>query len=256
MKDWRETEGASVHQGLASPTEYNNQRAEWRVPISRYVCYLPLFLIIAIYFYPHYVIKRRVRKVLPLVSDFGHSKLEELSQAIKSCQAGGSETTTQDVTWRGVFDCIEEAKKTYEKKAEDNRFRGWIRKGDAAIGILERLSDIIPDQDGLSILRTGLAFVFQVGFATREVLAFVLLTAMQQFQKRLSNVGNILQELDDVPGVLASISQISNVYRGEVRLKNLVWDFYGILVDCLTDLVCILNRTYKNVGGKNRICLE
>ncbi|KAL7811145.1 hypothetical protein V8C26DRAFT_409330 [Trichoderma gracile] len=197
MKDWRETEGASVHYGLASPTEYNNQRAEWRVPISR--------------------------------------KLEELSQAIKSCQTGDLETTNQDVTWRGVFDRIEEARKTYEKKAEDNRFRGWIRKGDAAIGILERLSDIIPDQDGLSILRTGLAFIFQ------------------QFQKRLSNVGNILQELDDVPGVLASISQISEVYRGEIRLKNLVWDFYGILVDCLTDLVCILNRTYKDVGVLKKI---
>lgn len=35
MKDWRQNEGASVHQGLASPTEYNNQRAEWRIPISR-----------------------------------------------------------------------------------------------------------------------------------------------------------------------------------------------------------------------------
>lgn len=61
-----------------------------------------------------------------------------------------------------MFNYIEEAKKTYTKKAEDNRFRGWIRKGDVAIGILERLSDAIPDQDGLSILRSGLAFIFQV----------------------------------------------------------------------------------------------
>ncbi|UKZ52462.1 hypothetical protein TrVGV298_006239 [Trichoderma virens] len=193
MKDWRQNEGAAVHQGLASPTEYNNQRAEWRIPISR--------------------------------------KLEDLSEVIKSFQVDDSTATPQNVSWRGVFDCIEEAKKTYEKKAEDNRFRGWIRKGDVALGILERLSDSIPDQDGLSILRTGLAFIFQ-----------------QSFQKRLSNVGNILQELDDVPGVLASVYQISDAYRGEVRLKNLIWDFYGTLVDCLLDLLNILNRNYKDVN--------
>lgn len=35
MRDWSQTEGAAVHQGLASPTEYSSQRAEWRVPISR-----------------------------------------------------------------------------------------------------------------------------------------------------------------------------------------------------------------------------
>ncbi|KAL7942039.1 hypothetical protein V8C42DRAFT_355159 [Trichoderma barbatum] len=185
MKDWRQNEGAAVHQGLASPTEYNKQRAEWRVPVSR--------------------------------------KLEDLSEAIKTCQVGDSATATQEVSWRGVFDCIEEAK------------RRWIRKGDVAIGILERLSDSIPDQDGLSILRTGLAFIFQ------------------SFQKRLSNVGNILQELDEVPGVLASVYQISDVYRGEVRLKNLVWDLYGTLIDCLSELLNTLNRVYKDVNVFKKI---
>ncbi|KAM0247238.1 hypothetical protein ACHAQJ_009923 [Trichoderma viride] len=192
MKDWRQTEGAAVHQGLASPTEYSSQRAEWRIPINR--------------------------------------KLEDLSDALQSFQSGDSTTKIQIVSWRDVFDCIEEAKKTYAKKAEDNRFRGWIRKGDVAIDILERLSEAIPDQDGLSILRSGLAFIFQ------------------SCQKRLSNVGNILQELDDVPGVLASVYQICDVYRGEIRLKNLVWDFYGILVDCLSELLTILNRNYKDAN--------
>ncbi|KAL7893897.1 hypothetical protein HDV63DRAFT_164561 [Trichoderma sp. SZMC 28014] len=190
MKDWSQTEGAAVHQGLASPTEYSSQRAEWRVPINR--------------------------------------KLEDLSAAISSLQTGDSTTIPQDVSWRDVFDCIGEARKTYEKKAEDNRFRGWIRKGDIAIGILERLSEAIPDENGLSVLKTGLVFIFQ------------------SYRKRLANVGNILQELDDAPGVLASVYQICDVYSKEIRLKNLVWDFYGIMVDCLLELMIILNRTYKD----------
>ncbi|KAL7929925.1 hypothetical protein V8C35DRAFT_170134 [Trichoderma chlorosporum] len=197
MKDWRLSEGAAVHQGLASPTEYNSQRAEWRIPMSR--------------------------------------KLEDLSEAIKSCPVVDSATSIQDVSWRDVCNCIEEAKKTYEKKAEDNRFRGWIRKGDIAIGILERLSDCIPDENGLSILRTGLVFIFQ------------------SFQRRLSNVGHILQELDEVPGVLASVFQISDVYRGEKRLKNLIWDFYGTLIDCISELLNILNRVYKDVNVFKKI---
>ncbi|EHK47201.1 hypothetical protein TRIATDRAFT_142047, partial [Trichoderma atroviride IMI 206040] len=189
MKDWSQTEGAAVHQGLASPKEYSSQRAEWRVPINR--------------------------------------KLEDLSAAISSLQTGGSTAIPQDVSWRDVFDCIGEAKQTYEKKAEDNRFRGWVRKGEIAIGILERLSEAIPDENGLSVLKTGLVFIFQ------------------SYRKRLSNVGNILQEFEDAPGVLASVYQICDVYNKEIRLKNLVWDFYGIMVDSLSELMIILNRTYK-----------
>ncbi|PTB37354.1 hypothetical protein M441DRAFT_72636 [Trichoderma asperellum CBS 433.97] len=192
MKGWSQTEGAAVHQGLASPTEYSSQRAEWRVPINR--------------------------------------KVEDLSAAIESLQPGDSTTSPQEVSWKDVFNSIEEAKNTYEKKVEDNRFRGWIRKGDVAIDILERLSEAIPDENGLSVLKTGLVFIFQ------------------SCRKRLSNVGNILQELDDAPGVLASVYQICDVYREEIRLKNLVWDFYGILVDCLSELLTILNRTYKDAN--------
>lgn len=63
-------------------------------------------------------------------------------------------------------------------------------------------------------------------------------------------MGNILQELEDAPGVLASVYQICDVYNKEIRLKNLVWDFYGIMVDCLSELMIILNRTYKEGNGK------
>lgn len=59
-----------------------------------------------------------------------------------------------------------------------------------------------------------------------------------------------MQELEDAPGVLASVYQICDVYNKEIRLKNLVWDFYGIMVDCLSELMIILNRTYKEGNGK------
>lgn len=66
-------------------------------------------------------------------------------------------------------------------------------------------------------------------------------------------MGNILQELDDAPGVLASVYQICDVYNKEIRLKNLVWDFYGIMVDCLLELMIILNRTYKDNGKRSLV---
>ena len=68
---------------------------------------------------------------------------------------------------------------------------------------------------------------------------------------RISNADNILQELEEVPGVLANILRICEVYPNDVRLKNLVWDFYGTLFDCLPKLVTILNRTYKEKNGEN-----
>lgn len=66
-------------------------------------------------------------------------------------------------------------------------------------------------------------------------------------------MGNILQELDDAPGVLASVYQICDVYNKEIRLKNLVWDFYGIMVDSLSELMIILNRTYKEGNGERSL---
>lgn len=49
---------------------------------------------------------------------------------------------------------------------------------------------------------------------------------------------------------MANIFQIGNVYRGDIKLKNLIWDFYGTLLDCLPELITILNRSYETKNGE------
>ena len=63
---------------------------------------------------------------------------------------------------------IDQAKKSYAKKAEDNRLRGWIREGDVAASVLEKLANLIPDMYGLSVLKGALAFLFQVSQSTSK----------------------------------------------------------------------------------------
>ncbi|KAF6806611.1 hypothetical protein CPLU01_15888, partial [Colletotrichum plurivorum] len=145
-------------------------------------------------------------------------KLERLAQDINLTPPENPTVKAPDVTWGDVLGYIETAKKSYAKKGDDDRFRGWIRDGDNAVGVLERLTELIPDQ--------------------------------------VSNVTRILQELDEVPSVLASIFKICRVYSTDVQLKNLVWDFYETLMDCLPELVTILNRTHKDTNVLKRLAKQ
>jgi len=57
---------------------------------------------------------------------------------------------------------MDEAKTSYANKAKDSIFRGWAREGHAAATILERLTSLIPEDQGISILRGTLAYIFKV----------------------------------------------------------------------------------------------
>lgn len=128
MIDWRESDGALLSPVFAVKTDYDKQRAEWRVTTS--------------------------------------TKLSEVAKMLASRHSEDNESAGPhpegDVSWLQVLNIMENAEKTYAKKAEDNRVRGWIRGGGVLAAILGRLTELIPEQDGLSILRGGLAFIFEV----------------------------------------------------------------------------------------------
>lgn len=98
-----------------------------------------------------------------MFTDMHSSKLERLAQDINLTPPENPTVKAPDVTWGDVLGYIETAKKSYAKKGDDDRFRGWIRDGDNAVGVLERLTELIPDQYGLSVLKGSLAYIFQVG---------------------------------------------------------------------------------------------
>ncbi len=64
--------------------------------------------------------------------------------------------------WQDVLDAMEAARAHDQAKADKSAFRARLRKSAPDIAVLESLAEIIPDQDGLSVLRCGLATLFKV----------------------------------------------------------------------------------------------
>jgi hypothetical protein len=61
-----------------------------------------------------------------------------------------------------VIDAIDTAKAEDDAKADKSRIRAYVRRSGPEIAILDSLTDLIPDQDGLSILRGGLSVLLKV----------------------------------------------------------------------------------------------
>lgn len=68
----------------------------------------------------------------------------------------------QGCGWEDVLDCIDTAKASYHEKGKKSKIRAWSRQADTTAGALEALAGMIPDEKGLSVLREGLVFIFQV----------------------------------------------------------------------------------------------
>lgn len=68
----------------------------------------------------------------------------------------------QGCGWEDVLNCIDTAKALYDEKGKKSKVRAWVRRADTTAGALKSLAGMIPDEKGLSILREGLVFVFQV----------------------------------------------------------------------------------------------
>lgn len=68
----------------------------------------------------------------------------------------------QGCGWKDVLDCIAIAKASYDDKGKESKVRSWLRNADTTADFLKSLSGMIPDEKGLSVLRQGLVFIFQV----------------------------------------------------------------------------------------------
>lgn len=65
------------------------------------------------------------------------------------------------ILWDDVLESIHDAKEQYHTKSEKNKLRN-VYKNKALIMTLHSLTDMIPDQNGLSVMRGGLKLIFKV----------------------------------------------------------------------------------------------
>ena len=67
----------------------------------------------------------------------------------------------ENYTWTDVFSLMQNASSEYREKSESSKLRAAQRDKAIAVTLLS-LTDMIPEQDGLSILRGGMSTIFKV----------------------------------------------------------------------------------------------
>lgn len=65
-------------------------------------------------------------------------------------------------SWNDVMKLIQEAENQYMEKAKRNWFRQKLRKGEDVATVLQNLTEMIPEEYGLGVLRGGLSILFTV----------------------------------------------------------------------------------------------
>jgi hypothetical protein len=92
---------------------------------------------------------------------------DEGSQQPGTVSARGQETEmvlhAGESSWTEVLDSMQVARQEYDDKAGKSKFRD-VHANKSILKTLEALTEMIPDQDGLSVLKGGLKAVFSVSW--------------------------------------------------------------------------------------------
>ena len=88
------------------------------------------------------------------------SQLERILSSFDPSDTGTG--LDRNPSWYDLLDCIQKGKEAYTAKGITSPVRGLVRDRKDVAQILDSLAHLIPDEKGLSTLRWGLSFIFQV----------------------------------------------------------------------------------------------
>ncbi|EAQ85540.1 hypothetical protein CHGG_09554 [Chaetomium globosum CBS 148.51] len=161
--------------------------------------------------------------------------------------------------WQDVIDAIESATAQDNAKAERSSVRARLRKSGPELAVLESLAGMIPDQDGLCVLRGGLTTLCRVSAIPRmpplpviEVspLGFELSQgASQMMSLRLETRAKILRAFEGIPETFFDAVEAGMRFPGATDLVQAVRQLYHTLVENVAILIGILLRSHPH---KNR----
>jgi hypothetical protein len=97
------------------------------------------------------------------------SSCRPLVEILHEVEAVDANLLSRYYRWQDVVDAIDASKAQDVAKADRSSVRARLRKAGPAIALLESLAGMIPDQDGLSVLRGGLTTLFKVSARLLEL---------------------------------------------------------------------------------------
>ncbi|KAK0650803.1 hypothetical protein QBC41DRAFT_389964 [Cercophora samala] len=137
--------------------------------------------------------------------------------------------------WQDVVDAIEKARNADSEKAKRSVFWGCLRKSKVEVGILESLTGIIPEQDGLNMLRCGLG------------------TVLNMVAVRLELRETILGAFEDIPDTFAQALKALSRFPDASDLFLAVRELYSTLLLQVDTLIRVLLRNHPQKCRMRRL---
>ncbi|KAK7744278.1 hypothetical protein SLS62_010305 [Diatrype stigma] len=159
---------------------------------------------------------------IPKAVEESYRALEEILETSEDCEDVMLAFKYEGILWNDVLESIQDAKEEYHTRSEKNRPQNMynVHKNKAIIMTLHSLTDMIPDQDGLSVMRGGLKLIF----------------------KRTENRDQILRTFEDVPMVFAKACDAIKTHPNDKALHGHVNNLFTVLIDVTPKLIEILLR--------------
>ncbi|KAK4139550.1 uncharacterized protein C8A04DRAFT_32938 [Dichotomopilus funicola] len=157
---------------------------------------------------------------------------ESLVEVLQDVEIVDNTLPNRSSCWQDVISAIETAKAQDGAKAEKSILRSRLRKSGPEVAVLEALAGMIPDQDGLSILRGG------------------LMTLFKMVTLRLETRTKILRAFEGIPQTFLDAVEAGMRFPNALDLLHAVRQLYNTLVEDVATLIRILLRSHPH---KNRL---
>ncbi|KAK0383943.1 hypothetical protein NLU13_8034 [Sarocladium strictum] len=155
-----------------------------------------------------------------------HRKCHDLQTVLDSFEGKDASLREGGSSWTDVLESMAAAREDYNQKRRETK-AGSVHANKSTIATLEMLTDMIPDQDGLSILRGGLKVVFKL------------------VQRRIYNREEILGAFEDIPLTFLRACEKLQTHPNDAELHSYVEELFGTLLEQIPKLVNILLRQHK-----------
>ncbi|KAI0386148.1 hypothetical protein F5Y04DRAFT_116479 [Hypomontagnella monticulosa] len=155
-----------------------------------------------------------------------NSALEAIAESPENAKDIISTFKHQGFSWDDVLQSIHEATNEYNTRLGGNGIKN-VHNNRILIKTLHSLTDMIPDQDGLSVMRGGLKLIFKL------------------LQKRIDNREQIFRIFKDVPIIFAKACEAIITHPRDDILRGYVNNLFTTLVDVIPKLVEIMLRRRK-----------
>ncbi|KAK4446647.1 hypothetical protein QBC34DRAFT_356278 [Podospora aff. communis PSN243] len=163
---------------------------------------------------------------------------QNLAGALRAVQSIDANLEHNYCCWQDVIDAIEMAKARDQAKADKSFMRARLRTSGAELGVLESLTNMIPDQNGLSVLRGGIMTVLKAG---------------PMVHIRLEIRETILRTFEDIPEIFIKAAQAWTRFPDDPDLLDSVERLYETLLVQVDTLIRTLTRSYPCDGRVSQL---